>query len=333
MITNEIGIDLGTSNTIIYLKGKGIVVNEPTVAAISEKTHKIIAIGKDAGDMLGRTPEAIRAVTPIKEGVIANFDITVEILRSFIKKAIGGSMFKPRAVVCIPSHITDVEKRAVRDAVMAAGVKEVYLIEKSMAAAIGAGIEVNEPVGSMIVDIGGGTTEIAVISLGGVVSTLSLKIAGKTIDNDIIQYMKKKHNIVIGEITAEEVKKKIASACQLKEEISTEANGRDLVSGLPRSVTVNSAEIREAFQESLSAIIDGIKQVLEKTPPELSADIVESGIVLTGGSSVLKGLGKLINVHTEIPIFIAESPAECVAIGAGKGLEEIKTLHSILLSN
>ncbi len=329
----EIGIDLGTTNTIIYLKGKGIVVNEPTVAAISEKNGKIISIGKSAGEMLGRTPVDIRAVTPIKTGVIANFDITVAILKHFIKKAISGSMFKPRAVICVPSHITDVEKRAVRDATLAAGVKEVHLIEKSMAAAIGAGIAVNEPVGSMVVDIGGGTTEIAVISLGGVVTTQSLKVAGNTLDNDIIQYMKKKHNLIIGSITAEEIKKKMASACQLKEEISTEANGRDMVSGLPRSVTVNSAEIRDAFKDSLSAIIDGIKSVLEKTPPELAADIFESGIVLTGGSSVLKGLGGLINAHTEIPIFIAESPAECVAIGAGKSLDEINTLHSILISD
>lgn len=328
-MANEIGIDLGTTNTIIYLKGKGIVVNEPTVAAISEKNGKIIAIGQKAGDMLERTPVDISAVSPIKTGVIANFDITVAMLRYFIKKSISGSLFKPRAVICVPSHITDVEKRAVRDAVLAAGVKEVQLIEKSMAAAIGAGIAVNEPIGSMIVDIGGGTTEIAVISLGGVVATQSLKIAGNTLDNDIIQYMKKKHNLVIGSITAEAIKKNIASACQLKDEVSTVANGRDMVSGLPKSVTVNSAEIREAFKESLAAIIDGIKAVLEKTPPELAADIFESGIVLTGGSSVLKGLGKLINAHTEIPIFIAESPAECVAVGAGKSLDEMNSLHSI----
>ncbi len=330
MITNEIGIDLGTSNTIIYLKGKGIVVNEPTVVAVSKANGKIHSIGKEAGEMLGRTPIDIRALTPIKEGVIANFDITVSLLKYFIKKAISGSFLKPKAVICIPSHITDVEKRAVRDAVIAAGVKEVFLIEKCMAAAIGAGIEVNKPVGSMVVDIGGGSTEIAVVSLGGVVATQSLNIAGHSLDNDIIQFMKKNHNLVIGDITAEDIKKNIGSACPLKDELSMDIKGRDLVSGLPKTIRINSAEIREAFQESLSAIIDGIKAVLEKTPPELAADIFESGIVLTGGGSILKGLGKLINVHTEIPIFIAESPAECVAIGAGKALDETKNLRKTI---
>lgn len=330
MMLNEIGIDLGTSNTIIYLKGKGIVVNEPTVVAVSKATGKVHAIGKEAGEMLGRTPVDIRALTPIKEGVIANFDITVALLKKFIKKAINSSLLKPKAVICIPSHITDVEKRAVRDAVLAAGVKEVYLIEKCMAAAIGAGIEVNRPIGSMIVDIGGGTTEIAVVSLGGVVATQSLNIASHTLDNDIIQFMKKNHNLVIGDITAEDIKKNIGSACPLKEELSMDIKGRDLVSGLPKTITITSAEIREAFQETLASIIDGIKAVLEKTPPELAADIFESGIVMTGGGSTLKGLGRLINVHTEIPIFIAESPAECVAIGAGKSLEGIKSLRGVL---
>lgn len=328
----EIGIDLGTANTIIYLRGKGIVVNEPTVVAVNRANGKVLSIGKEAGDMLGRTPVDICAVTPIKEGVIANFDVTVAMLKYFIKKAIHSSFLKPKAVVCVPSHITDVEKRAVRDAVLAAGVKEVYLVEKSMAAAIGAGISVNAPVGSMVVDIGGGTTEIAVVSLGGIVATQSLKIASHSFDNDIIQFMKKNHNLVIGNITAEEVKKEIGSACALKEELSMEIKGRDQVSGLPRLATVTSAEIREAIRESLASIIDGIKAVLEKTPPELAADIFESGIVLTGGGALLKGLGKLINAHTEIPIFMAEMPLECVAIGAGKTLEEVKTLHSLLIS-
>ncbi len=329
-MANEIGIDLGTSNTIIYLRGKGIVVNEPTVVAVSRATGKILSIGKAAGEMLGRTPLDICAVTPIKEGVIANFDITVAMLKYFIKKAVGASFLKPKAVVCIPSHITDVEKRAVRDAALAAGVKEVYLLEKSMAAAIGAGISVNAPVGSMVVDIGGGTTEIAVVSLGGIVATQSLKVASQTFDNDIIQHLKKNNNLVIGSITAEEVKVSIGSACSLKEELSIEIKGRDLVSGLPRTATVTSEDIREAIQESLATIIDGIKSVLEKTPPELAADIIESGIVLTGGGAILKGLGRLINAHIEIPIFIAESPSECVAIGAGKALEEGKTMHSLL---
>ncbi len=331
-MANEIGIDLGTANTIIYVRGKGIVVNEPTVVAISRASGKILSIGKEAGEMLGRTPVDICAVTPIKEGVIANFDITVAMLKYFIKKAVGTTFLKPKAVVCLPSHITDVEKRAVRDAVLAAGVKDVYLLEKSMAGAIGAGVEVNAPVGSMVVDIGGGTTEIAVVSLGGIVATQSLKVASHTFDNDIIQYLKKNHNLIIGNITAEEIKTEIGSACSLKEELSTSIKGRDLVSGLPRTATVTSEEVREAIKESLAMIIDGIKAVLEKTPPELAADIIESGIVLTGGGCMLKGLGKLINAHTEIPIFIAESPMECVAIGAGKALEEIKTLHTLLMS-
>ncbi|MBR2452862.1 MAG: rod shape-determining protein [Clostridia bacterium] len=331
-MANEIGIDLGTANTIIYVRGKGIVVNEPTVVAISRASGKILSIGKEAGEMLGRTPVDICAVTPIKEGVIANFDITVAMLKYFIKKAVGTTFLKPKAVVCLPSHITDVEKRAVRDAVLAAGVKDVYLLEKSMAGAIGAGVEVNAPVGSMIVDIGGGTTEIAVVSLGGIVATQSLKVASHSFDNDIIQYLKKNHNLIIGNITAEEIKTEIGSACSLKEELSTSIKGRDLVSGLPRTATVTSEEVREAIKESLAMIIDGIKAVLEKTPPELAADIIESGIVLTGGGCMLKGLGKLINAHTEIPIFIAESPMECVAIGAGKALEEIKTLHTLLMS-
>ncbi len=331
-MANEIGIDLGTANTIIYLRGKGIVVNEPTVVAVSRATGKILSIGKEAGEMLGRTPIDICAVTPIREGVIANFDITVSMLKYFIKKAIGATILKPKAVVCIPSHITDVEKRAVRDAVLAAGVKEVLLLEKSMAAAIGAGISVNAPVGSMVVDIGGGTTEIAVVSLGGIVTTQSLKVASHTFDNDIIQFLKKNHNLIIGNITAEEIKIEVGSACSLKEELSVTIKGRDLVSGLPRTATVTSEEIREAIKESLAAIIDGIKSVLEKTPPELAADIIESGIVLTGGGSILKGLGKLINAHTGIPIYIAEAPTECVAMGAGKALEEIKTLHTLLIS-
>ncbi|MBQ9757950.1 MAG: rod shape-determining protein [Clostridia bacterium] len=331
-MANEIGIDLGTANTIIYVRGKGIVVNEPTVVAISRASGKILSIGKEAGEMLGRTPVDICAVTPIKEGVIANFDITVAMLKYFIKKAVGTTFLKPKAVVCLPSHITDVEKRAVRDAVLAAGVKDVYLLEKSMAGAIGAGVEVNAPVGSMIVDIGGGTTEIAVVSLGGIVATQSLKVASHSFDNDIIQYLKKNHNLIIGNITAEEIKTEIGSACSLKEELSISIKGRDLVSGLPRTATVTSEEVREAIKESLAMIIDGIKAVLEKTPPELAADIIESGIVLTGGGCMLKGLGKLINAHTEIPIFIAESPMECVAIGAGKALEEIKTLHTLLMS-
>lgn len=329
----DIGIDLGTSNTLLYVKGKDLVINEPSVVAVSESSGKILAVGSNAREMLGRTPEGIEAVTPIKEGVIANFDATVAMLKNFIKMATKGSLFKPRAVICIPSKITEVEKRAVREASLAAGVKEVFLIEEAMAAAIGAGIAVNEPLGSMIVDIGGGTTEIAVISLGGIVTSNSLNIAGNAFDNEIIQYLKKTYNLSIGKISAEEIKRRVASACPLKEEIQSEVKGRDVITGLPKTAMIDSKEIRIALTECMEQIIDGIKSVLEKTPPELAADIFDSGIVLTGGGALLKGLGKLISVNTGIPIYIAENPTECVVIGAGKTLDEVKTLKSVFVDD
>lgn len=329
----DIGIDLGTSNTLVYVKGRNIVINEPSVVAVSEKSGKILAVGAEAREMLGRTPDNIIAVTPIKEGVIANFDATVAMIKHFIRQCAKGSIFKPRAVVCIPSKITEVEKRAVREATLSAGAKEVYLIEESMAAAIGAGISVNQPLGSMIVDIGGGTTEIAVISLGGIVTSNSLNIAGNAFDLEIAQYLKKTYNLTIGLISAEDIKKSVASACPLKEEIEAEVRGRDMVTGLPKVVKINSKEIRLALAECMEQIIDGIKAVLEKTPPELAADIFESGIVLTGGGATLRGLGKLININTGIPIYIAENPNECVAVGAGKTLDELKTLKSLFVDS
>ncbi len=327
----DIGIDLGTSNTLVYLKGKNIVIDEPSVVAVSEKTGKVHAVGKEAREMLGRTPDNIIAVTPIKEGVIANFDATVAMMRHFIKMCTKGSIFKPRAVVCIPSKITEVEKRAIREATLSAGAKEVYLIEEAMAAAIGAGISVNQPRGSMIVDIGGGTTEIAIISLGGIVTSTSLNIAGNAFDSEIAQYLKKTYNLSIGLISAEEIKRSVASACPLKEEIEAEVKGRDMVTGLPKVVKINSKEIRLALAECMEQIIDGIKSVLERTPPELAADIFESGVVLTGGGAILRGLGKLININTGIPIYIAENPTECVVVGAGKTLEDIKMLKSLYI--
>ena len=327
----DIGIDLGTSNTLIYVKGKGLVIDEPSVVAVSEKNGKILAVGSVARDMLGRTPESIAAVTPIKEGVIANFDATVAMLKHFIKKSTKGSMLKPRAVVSIPSKITEVEKRAVREATLAAGAKEVYLIEEAMAAAIGAGISVNNPLGAMIVDIGGGTTEIAVISLGGIVTSNSLNVAGNAFDNEIVQYLKKTYNLSIGLISAEEIKRRVASACPLKDEITSEVKGRDVVTGLPKTATIDSKEIRLALAECMEQIIDGIKCVLEKTPPELAAYIFDSGIVLTGGGAMLKGLGKLININTGIPIYIAENPTECVVIGTGRTLDELRSLKSLFI--
>ncbi len=331
MITYDIGIDLGTSNTLLYVKGKDIVINEPTVVAVSESDGKILAVGSAARDMLGRTPEGIIAVTPIKEGVIANFDATVAMLKSFIKMCTKGTIFKPRTVVCIPSKITEVEKRAVREATLSAGAKEVFLIEESMAAAIGAGVSVSDPHGTMIVDIGGGTTEIAVISLGGIVTSNSLNAAGDAFDDEIVNYLKKTYNLSIGKISAEDIKKKVASACPLKDEIESEVKGRDVLTGLPKTANINSEEIRLALAERMEQIIDGIKSVLEKTPPELAADIFDSGIVMTGGGALLKGLGKLISLNTGIPIYIAENPTECVAIGAGKTLDEMKTLKSLFV--
>lgn len=329
----DIAIDLGTSNTLVFVKGKGIVINEPSVVAVSEKTGKVRAVGADAREMLGRTPDNIMAVTPIKEGVIANFDATVAMIKHFIKQATKGSLLKPRAVVCIPTKITEVEKRAVKEATIAAGAKEVYLIEEAMAAAIGAGISVNQPLGSMVVDIGGGRTEIAVISLGGIVTSNSLNIAGNAFDLEIAQYLKKTYNLTIGLISAEDIKRSVASACPLKEELEAEVRGRDMVTGLPKVVTINSKEIRLALTECMEQIIDAIKSVLEKTPPELAADIFASGIVLTGGGATLRGFGKLININTGIPIYIAENPSDCVAIGAGKTLDDMRMWRSIFVDD
>ena len=326
----ELGIDLGTSNTIICIKGE-IVLNEPSVVAINESDGSVAAAGTEAKEMLGRTHKNLCAVCPIKEGVIANFDTTISMLKAFIKKTTKNSFFRPRIVISIPACVTEVEKRAVREAGLAAGAKEVYLIEEPMAAAIGSGIEVNRPVGSMIVDIGGGLTEIAVISLGGIVVSDFVKVAGNSFDEDIIQYMKRKYNLSLGAITAEAVKVEIGSACPMKDEISMEVHGRDSVTGLPRNVKIDSSEVREALSESLELIIDGIKSVLEKTPPELAADIYETGIVLSGGGATLRGLGKLINKNIDIPVYIAEDPMHCVALGTGRAAEDIKNMKNIFI--
>lgn len=326
----ELGIDLGTSNTIIYAKD-AIVLNEPSVVAINENDGSVVAVGTEAKEMLGRTHKSLCAVCPVKEGVIANFDTTVGMLKSFIKKATKNSFFRPKVVMGIPACVTEVEKRAVRDAGVAAGAKEVLLIEEPMAAAIGSGIEVSRPIGSMIVDIGGGLTEIAVISLGGIVVSNSVKVAGNSFDSDIIAYMKKKYNLSLGAITAEEVKIEIGSACPMKDELTMEVHGRDSVSGLPRNVHLSSSEVREALSESLEIIIDGIKSVLEKTPPELAADIYETGIVLAGGGATLRGLGKLINKNIDIPVYIAEEPMNCVAVGTGRAAANISEMKNIFL--
>ncbi|NTV88962.1 MAG: rod shape-determining protein [Clostridiales bacterium] len=329
----DIGIDLGTANTLVHVKGKGIVVREPSVVAINRKSNTILAVGDSAKEMIGRTPGDIVAIRPMKDGVIADFDVTQSMLKYFIKRAISGSfMSKPRVVICVPSGVTEVEKRAVEEATLAAGAREAYLIEEPMAAAIGAKLPVEEPSGSMIVDIGGGTSEVAVISLGGIVASKSLRIAGDEFDEAIVHYVKKEYNLMIGERTAEEIKVTIGAAYPKPKDESMDVRGRDLITGLPKNITISSGEIIEALKEPINAIVDSIKYTLEKTPPELAADIMDRGIMLAGGGALLSGLDKLINEETGMPVYIAENPLDCVAIGSGKVLDEIETLKKVLIS-
>ncbi len=334
LFTKEIGIDLGTANTLVYLKGKGVILREPSVVAINNITGQVLAVGLDAKQMIGRTPGNITAIRPLKDGVIADFETTQGMLKYFIRKAVGNSpLAKPRVVICVPSGVTEVEKRAVVDSAMSAGAKEAFLIEEPMASAIGAGLPVAEPSGSMVVDIGGGTSEVAVISLGGVVVSRSLRIAGDEFDDSIIHYIKKEYNLMIGERTAEDIKLKIGSAYPLENEENYSISGRDLVTGLPKELTISSGEIREALREPINSVVDSIKFTLEKTPPELAADVMERGIMLTGGGALLKGLDKLISEETGIPVFIAEQAMDCVVLGTGRVLEEIETLSNVLLSS
>lgn len=326
IFSKDIGIDLGTANTLVYARGQGIVVREPSVVAIDKYEGKVLAVGNAANDMIGRTPENIVAVRPMKDGVIADFDITQAMIRSFIKEANVSKVFKPRVVVCIPSGITEVERRAVEEAVIQAGAKAAALIEEPMAAALGAGLPVNEATGNMIVDIGGGTTEVAVISLGGIVASRSIRIAGNALDSAIINYLKKEHQINIGDKMAEEIKLSIASAYEDDEEAVYEVRGRDVSTGLPKTAQIKESEIREAISENIDEMIEAIKLTLENTPPELAADIMERGITLTGGGALIKGLDKLITEITKIPTHVAEYPLDCVVIGTGKALENIKDL-------
>ena len=324
LFSQDIGIDLGTANTLVFVKGKGVVIREPSVVAInvSSKPAKVVAVGNEAKQMIGRTPGSITAMRPLRDGVIADFDITTEMLRAFIKKALGGSFLaKARVVICIPSGVTEVEKRNVHDVAVEAGARYVSLIEEPMAAAIGAGLPVSEAVGSMIVDIGGGTAEVAVISLGDIVTSRSVRMAGDNLDNAIIQYIKKKYNLLIGERTAEEIKIKIGSAIDYGREGRMEVKGRNLLDGLPKNVTVTSEEIREAMSDCIGTILDAVKATLEKTPPELAADIMRHGITLTGGGALLRGLDKLIATQTGMPVRVAENPLDCVADGTGIFLE------------
>ncbi|GAA0747563.1 rod shape-determining protein [Clostridium oceanicum] len=328
-ITKDMGIDLGTANTLVYVKGKGVVLAEPSVVAINKDINKVLAVGEEAKQMIGRTPGNIVAIRPLKDGVIADFDVTQTMLKKFIEKISPKSGFtNPRIVICFPSGVTEVEKRAIDEATKQAGAREVVLMEEPMAAAIGAGLPVNEPTGSMIVDIGGGTTEVAIISLGGIVTSKSLRVAGDELDQSIISYIKKEYNLMIGERTAENIKVELGSAYDIGENKEMDIRGRDLISGLPKVVTITEKEVREALKEPVFAIIDAIKTTLEKTPPELASDIMDKGIMLAGGGALLKGLDELINKETHMPVHIAESPLNCVAIGAGKALETIDKLVS-----
>ncbi|MBV4440681.1 rod shape-determining protein [Clostridium tyrobutyricum] len=323
-ISRDMGIDLGTANTLIYVKGKGIVLREPSVVAINTNSKKVMAVGNEAKDMIGRTPGNIVAIRPLKDGVIADFDVTHTMLRKFIEKVSPKSAFtSPRIFVCFPSGVTEVEKRAIEEATKHAGARDVLLMEEPMAAAIGAGLPVNEPTGSMIVDIGGGTTEVAIISLGGIVTSKSLRIAGDELDEAIINYIKKEYNLMIGERTAENVKIQLGSAYDTGENESMEIRGRDLITGLPKLISIDEEEIREALKEPVAAIIDSIKTTLEKTPPELASDIMDKGIMVAGGGAMLRGLEQLINLETHIPVHTAETPLDCVALGAGKALDTI----------
>jgi len=327
----DIGVDLGTATVLVYIKGKGIVLREPSVVAIDRDTNRIIAIGEEARRMLGRTPGNIVAIRPLREGVIADYDTTESMLRHFIEKVAGRSMFfKPRIMVCVPSGVTTVEKRAVLEAAMQAGARKTYLIEEPLAAALGAGLVISEPCGSMVVDIGGGTTDVAVLSLGGIVVSESLRVGGDKFDDALVRYIKKEYNIMIGERTAEEIKVNVGTAYPAGRNESMEIRGRDLVSGLPKTMRIGSTETREALAEPISLIIECVKTVLEKTPPELAADIVDRGIVMTGGGALLHGLDRLISQETGIPTYLADDPLSCVALGTGKALESLETIQDSL---
>lgn len=332
--SRDIGIDLGTANTLVFVKGKGIVLREPSVVAIRRDTGAILEVGEEAKRMIGRTPGNIVAIRPMKDGVIADFDVTQTMLRHFIGKAYKRkTLFKAVVVVCVPSGVTEVEKRAVIDATKQAGAKEAFLIEEPMAAAIGAGLPVEEPTGSMIVDIGGGTTEVAIISLGGIVTSRSIRVGGDEMDEAIVQFIKKNYNLMIGERTAEEVKIAIGTACRdPKEPRTMEIRGRDLVSGLPKTQTITDTEIEQALADPVATILEAIKITLEKTPPELAADIMDKGIVMTGGGALLHGLDKLVAKETGMPVYIADNPLDCVALGAGKALAEIELLRRVALT-
>lgn len=321
-----IGIDLGTASVLIYVKGKGIILREPSVVAVSaDQGHQVVAVGEEAWNMIGRTPQNIQVIRPLKEGVISDYQYTEKMLKYFVQKTMGRRLFKPIVAVCVPSGVTEVEKRAVKDAADQIGAREVHIIEEPLAAAVGAGLDIYRPSGCMVVDIGGGTTDIAVISMGGVVVDNSIKVAGDNFDEAIIRYMRKKYNILIGEKTAEEIKIKIGSASEKDEELSLQVKGRHLVSGLPVSIEVFSSDVRDALSESVGNILEAVHHVLERTPPELAADIYEKGIVLTGGGSMLRGLDQRIQDAVGVDVFLAEDAISCVAIGTGRFVEHLES--------
>ena len=328
----DMAVDLGTANTLVYVRGQGIVLNEPSVVAIDVATGRPLAVGTEAKKMIGRTPHHIQVVRPLKDGVIADFEICEKMLRYFIHKVHNRRWMKPRIIICVPSGITGVEKRAVQEAAQYAGARDTYIIEEPMAAAIGAGLPVQEPAGNMIVDIGGGTTEVAVISLGGIVASESVRVAGDELDDAIVQYIKKEYSLALGERTAEEVKVALGSAWKLAEELQAEVRGRDLITGLPKTITITTNEIREALAEPVSTIVDAVKVTLDKTPPELAADIMEQGITLAGGGALLNGLDRRIAHETGMPIQIAANALFCVALGSGQSLEEFEALRGVLFS-
>ncbi len=334
MFSKDIGIDLGTANVLIYIKGQGIVLNEPSVVVIDEETKKPIAVGTEAKEMLGRTPGQVRAIRPMKDGVIADFEITEIMLNNFIRKVNGKSFFaRPRILICCPSNITQVEKNAIREAAEKTGARKVYLEEEPKVAAIGAGMDISKPSGNMVIDIGGGTTDVAILSLGGIVNSASIKVAGNVFDNDIIKYIREKYKLLIGEVTAEDIKFKIGTVFPESRQDKMEVRGRDLVTGLPHTVTLTSDEIEEALRESAYIIVNTAKSVLEQTPPELSADIIDKGIVLTGGGALIDGFDKLLSHELKVPVFLAEAPLTCVVEGTGVLLDNIPVLENGLNKN
>ena len=336
LFSNDLAIDLGTANTLVVAKDRGIVINEPSVVAVHRNSRgqsKVLAVGKEAKEMLGRTPGSITAIRPVRDGVIADFEVTQVMLRHFIKKATAEhSLFRPRIIICVPFGITQVEKRAIKESAQMAGAREVFLIEEPMAAAIGAGLPIMEPSGNMIVDIGGGTTEVAVISLGGIVYSKSVRIAGDKFDEAILNYIKRKYSLLIGERTAEQIKISIGNAYPFEEEKTYEVKGRDIITGAPKTIEVNSEEIRDALSEPVSAVADAIKIALERTPPELAADIVDNGIILAGGGSLLANLDVLIKEKTGLPVALAEDPLTCVVRGSGKVLQDIDLLRQVTIA-